>query len=232
VESLLARLDLLHNSLWAEASRSVVLVLQGMDAAGKDGTIRRVLTGLNPQGCTVANFKVPTTTDLQHDYLWRVHRAMPPRGLVGVMNRSHYEDVVVARVLGLIDDARCEQRFRHIREFERMLADEGTAMVKVFLHISKDEQRARLQERIDMPEKRWKFRFDDLESRARWDDFQRQYDEALTATSTDWAPWYIVPAAHKWVRAVAVGSILVNVFERLDPQIPDAIDGLDGLVVP
>jgi PPK2 family polyphosphate:nucleotide phosphotransferase len=225
------RLDELHNRLWAEAKRCVVLVLQGMDAAGKDGTIRRVLTGLNPQGCHVVSFKAPTDTELGHDYLWRVHGALPSRGLLGVMNRSHYEDVVAARVLGFVDHDRCEQRFRHIREFERMLVDEGTTIVKVFLHISNEEQRARLQARIDDPEKNWKFHHADLEVRARWGEYQQRYEEAITATSTDWAPWYVVPADHKWVRDVAVAQLLVDVFERLDPRIPDPEAGLEGVVV-
>ena len=228
---LLGRLDDLHNRLWAEARRSVVLVLQGMDAAGKDGTIRRVLTGLNPQGCSVVNFKVPTELQRAHDYLWRVHAALPARGILGVMNRSHYEDVVAARLEGAVDDEQCEQRHRHIREFERMLVDEGTVVVKVFLHISKDEQRARLQARIDDPEKNWKFRHADLEVRARWDDYQARYEEAITATSTDWAPWYVVPADHKWVRDVAVAQLLVDELTRLDPRIPPPEDGLEGVVV-
>ena len=230
-EQLLVVLDALHNRLWAEAKRSVVLVLQGMDAAGKDGTIRRVLTGLNPQGCDVVNFKVPSDLQLAHDYLWRIHAALPARGLLGVMNRSHYEDVVAARVLGLIDDDQRHRRFRHIREFERMLDDEGTTLVKVFLHISKEEQRARLQERIDDPTKNWKFRRADLEVRAHWDEYQVAYEEAISETSTDWAPWYVVPADHKWVRDVAVAHLLVDVFQRLDPQIPDPEPGLEGLVV-
>jgi len=231
VTELQSRLDVLHNHLWAEAKRSVVLVLQGMDAAGKDGTIRRVITGLNPQGCTVTNFKVPTDVALAHDYLWRVHNSMPVRGILGVFNRSHYEDVVAARINGVVDEQQCEQRYRHIREFERMLLDEGTTMVKVFLHISKEEQRARLQERIDDPEKNWKFRRSDLEVRARWDEYQQCYEEAITATSTDWAPWYVVPADHKWVRDVAVAEALVDVFGRLDPEIPDPEPGLEGMIV-
>ncbi len=231
VLELQARLDELHNRLWAEAKRSVVLVLQGMDAAGKDGTIRRVITGLNPQGCSVTNFKIPTDVALAHDYLWRVHNAMPARGILGVFNRSHYEDVVAARITGVVDTKRCEQRYHHIREFERMLGDEGTTMVKVFLHVSKDEQRRRLQERIDDPEKNWKFHRSDLEVRARWDEYQQVYEEAITATSTDWAPWYVVPADHKSVRDVAVGEALLEVFERLDPRIPDPEPGLEGVIV-
>jgi PPK2 family polyphosphate:nucleotide phosphotransferase len=231
LEGLAVRLDTLHNRLWAEAQRSVVLVLQGMDAAGKDGTIRRVLTGLNPQGCEVVNFKQPTSVALQHDYLWRVHNACPARGILGVMNRSHYEDVVTARALDVIDDEHRAQRFRHIREFERMLTEEGTTVVKVFLHISKDEQRVRLQERIDDPEKNWKFRKEDLDVRAQWDAYQELYEEAITSTSSRWAPWYVVPGDHRWVRDIAVASILVEVFERLGPRIPEPEPGLEGLVV-
>ena len=231
VDRLLTRLDELHNRLWAEAQRAVLLVLQGMDAAGKDGTIRRVLTGLNPQGCQVANFKEPTTRDLAHDYLWRIHENCPARGILGVMNRSHYEDVVTARLIGVVDDASVERRYRHIREFERMLVEEGTSVVKVFLHISKDEQRARLQARIDDPDKNWKFRTSDLETRKRWDEYQETYEAAISATSTEWAPWYVVPADHKWVRDVAVATLLVDVLERLDPRIPDPEPGLEGLVV-
>ena len=228
---LLEALDELHDRLWAEARRSVVLVLQGMDASGKDGTIRRVLTGLNPQGCSVVNFKVPTDIDTAHDYLWRVHAATPAHGILGVWNRSHYEDVVAARCNGAIDDERVQMRYRHIRSFERMLHEEGTSVVKVFLHISRDEQRARLQARIDDPAKNWKFRSSDLEARDRWDDYQLRYEEAVTATSTDWAPWYVVPSDHKWVRDVAVASLLIDVLRGLDPQIPDPEPGLEGLVV-
>jgi PPK2 family polyphosphate:nucleotide phosphotransferase len=224
-------LEGLHNRLWAEARRSVVLVLQGMDASGKDGTIRRVLTGLNPQGCSVVNFKEPTTQDFAHDYLWRIHANTPARGILGVWNRSHYEDVVTARCLGVIDDRQCRRRYRQIRAFERMLTDEGISVVKVFLHISKDEQRARLQARIDDPTKNWKFRHSDLESRRHWDEYQQRYDEAISATSTGWSPWYVVPGDHKWVRDVAVASLLVDVFHALDPQIPDPEGDLEGIVV-
>ena len=228
---MLARLDELHNRLWAEARRAVLLVLQGMDASGKDGAIRRVLTGLNPQGCEVVNFKEPTTRDLAHDYLWRVHERCPPRGILGVMNRSHYEDVVTARLIGVVDDDQCRRRYRHIREFERMLTDEGTTVVKVFLHISKDEQRARLQARIDDPEKNWKFQASDVEARRHWDWFQERYDDVIGATSSEWAPWFVVPADHKWVRDVAIATLLVDVLEHLDPQIPAPTEDLRGIVV-
>lgn len=230
-QELLEVLDGLHNRLWAEASRAVILVLQGMDAAGKDGTIRRVLTGLNPQGCSVVNFKEPTTIDFAHDYLWRIHAHTPARGILGVWNRSHYEDVVTARCIGAIDERQCRKRYRQIRDFERMLTEEGISVVKVFLHISKEEQRARLQARIDDPAKNWKFRHSDIEARKHWDQYQAQYEEAIGATSTGWAPWYVVPSDHKWVRDVAVAELLVDVFGRLDPRIPEPESDLEGLVV-
>jgi PPK2 family polyphosphate:nucleotide phosphotransferase len=216
----LAELDELHNRLWAESTRSVLLVLQGVDAGGKDGTIRRVLSGLNPQGCEVVSFKEPTVVERAHDYLWRVHAACPVRGKLGVFNRSHYEDVLAARILGLVDAAECRRRYRQIRDFERLLVEEGTTPVKVCLHISKDEQRARLQERLDDPAKSWKFRMSDLDTRTHWDELMAAYEEALTETSTDVAPWYVVPADHKWVRDAVVAELLVRTFRSLDPRIP------------
>jgi PPK2 family polyphosphate:nucleotide phosphotransferase len=231
LQAVVAEVATLHDRLWAEASRAVLLVLQGMDASGKDGTISHVLTGLNPQGCRVSSFKVPTTTELAHDYLWRVHAACPSRGELGVFNRSHYEDVVVVRVNGLVPEAIWKRRFEHIRAFERALVDEGTAIVKVFLHISRDEQRKRLQERLDNPEKRWKFRLGDLGDRKRWDDFTEAYEDAIRETSTDWAPWHVVPADHNWVRNLAVSEILLAMLERLGPQLPPPEPGLDGIEV-
>ena len=231
VGDLLMRLDDLHDRLWAEAKRSVLLVLQGMDTAGKDGAIRKVLTGLNPQGCEVASFKAPGAEELAHDYLWRIHEQCPARGRLGVFNRSHYEDVIAAVLVGATTPEHAKLRYRQIREFERMLCDEGTTVVKVFLHISKEEQRKRLQARIDTPEKRWKFNEDDLEARRHWDDYVVLYETALTETSTDHAPWYVVPADHKWARDVAIATLLVDVFERLDPKIPEPDPGLDGLRV-
>lgn len=231
VAARLDELSMLQNRLWAESSRSLLLVLQGMDAAGKDGTIRRVLSGVNPQGCRVSSFKVPCEHELDHDYLWRVHAACPGRGEIGIFNRSHYEDVVTTHVLGLIDAEARERRLRHVREFERMLCDEGTTVVKVFLHISKSEQRERLQARVDDPEKRWKFRLEDLATRERWHDYQVAYEEAIDATSTDWAPWYVVPSDHKWVRDVAVASLLASTLAGLDPQPPQPTENIDGVVV-
>jgi PPK2 family polyphosphate:nucleotide phosphotransferase len=227
----LGELEELHGRLWAEGERSVLLVLQGVDTSGKDGTIRRVLSGLNPQGCSVTSFKTPTTLELERDYLWRVHNACPARGRLGVFNRSHYEDVVTARVLGIIDDDQHRRRYRHVREFEQMLSDEGTTLVKVYLHISREEQRRRLQARLDDPTKRWKFRPEDLEARSRWDAYQSAYEEAITETSTEIAPWWIVPANRKWVRDIAVAALLFETFRRLDPQFPPADASLDGVVV-
>jgi PPK2 family polyphosphate:nucleotide phosphotransferase len=217
---LVARLAMLQNRLWAESARAVLLVLQGLDASGKDGTIRKVLTGVNPQGCRVVSFKAPAGAELAHDYLWRVHANCPGRGELGIFNRSHYEDVVAVRVRGLAPDKVWRRRPGHIREFERLLSGEGTTVVKVYLHISREEQGKRLQERLDDPEKRWKFRPEDLDDRKRWDDFQAAYEDVLHETSSDWAPWHVVPADRKWVRNVAVAELLVDTLERMDPKLP------------
>ncbi len=221
IAELVERLGVLHTRLYAEAKRSLLLVLQGMDASGKDGTIRTVFTGVNPQGCRVESFKVPTVTELAHDYLWRVHNACPARGEIVIFNRSHYEDVIAVRVRKLAPEKVWRPRYDHIRAFEQLLVEEGTAVVKVFLHLSRDEQRKRLQERLDNPEKRWKFRLGDLDDRALWDDFTAAYEETLHKTSTDRAPWYVVPADHNWSRNLAVAEILVAALERLDPKLPE-----------
>jgi PPK2 family polyphosphate:nucleotide phosphotransferase len=225
------RLGVLHSRLYAERARSVLLVLQGFDASGKDGTIRRVFTGLNPQGCVVESFKAPTELELAHDFLWRIHRALPVRGDIGIFNRSHYEDVVTARVLGVIDDRRRKLRYEHINAFEQMLVDEGTSIVKIFLHVGKEEQRERLQARLDDPEKRWKFDPADLDARAQWDRYTELYEDAITATSTTWAQWYVVPADHKWVSGLAAATILLHALEQLDPKTPNPKESVDGIVV-
>lgn len=221
----------LQRRLWAEDARAILLVLQGMDTAGKDSTIRRVLGTLNPHGVEVTGFGVPSDLERDHDYLWRIHRACPTRGMIGVFNRSHYEDVGVVRVNDWIDDAEAHRRFDQIRDFEAMLSANGTVIRKVWLHISKDEQRERLQERIDRPEKHWKFKRSDLDHRAQWDDYQRVYEEAITATSTDDAPWFVVPADRKWVRDVAVARMMVDTLRSMDPQPPPPDPDLAGLVV-
>jgi PPK2 family polyphosphate:nucleotide phosphotransferase len=231
LEQLRQRLAELQYRLWSEQRRSLLLVLQGLDTSGKDGVIRRVFTGVNPQGLRMASFRAPTETELAHDYLWRIRAQLPARGEIGVFNRSHYEDIVAVRIRRLAPEETWRRRAGHIREFERQLTDEGTTIVKVFLNVSKDEQRRRLQERIDDPEKRWKFRKGDLEDRARWDEFVAAYEEAVTETSTEWAPWYVVPADRNWVKALAVAELLVETLERLDPRFPPAEEGIEGLVV-
>jgi PPK2 family polyphosphate:nucleotide phosphotransferase len=231
LEKLVEELADLHNRLWAEASRSVLLILQGLDASGKDGTIRHILTGVNPQGCRIVSFKPPSETELAHDYLWRVHANCPARGELGIFNRSHYEDIVAVRVRGLAAKHVWSRRAHHVREFERVLVDEGTRVVKVFLHVSKDEQRARLQERLDDPAKRWKFQPGDLDDRKLWDDYTAAYEDTIAATSTEWAPWYVVPADHNWVRNTAVASVLVAALKEMDPRLPAPVEGLRGVSI-
>ncbi len=231
LEEVKARLDVLQQRLYAEGRRSVLLVLQAMDAAGKDGTIRSILSGLNPAGVSVTNFGVPGGPEAEHDYLWRAHAAAPAKGRIEVFNRSHYEDVLVVRVRGFAPKSVWSRRFEHIREFEDLLVDEGTTVVKCFLHVSLDEQRQRLQERIDDPEKRWKFRKGDLDDRALWPEYTKAYEEALRQTSTDKAPWYVVPADRNWVRNLAVAKILLHHLQRIDPKLPEPEEGIEGLVV-
>ena len=228
---LTARLADLQIRLWAESRQKLLVVLQAMDTGGKDGTIRHVFSGVNPQGVRVWSFGVPNDVELAHDYLWRVHRLTPGNGAITVFNRSHYEDVLVVRVRGLVPEHRWRKRFDHIVQFERMLVDEGTTIVKVFLHISEDEQRKRLQARLDEPDKRWKFAAGDLESRKRWDDYTEAYEDALTSTSTVDAPWYVVPADRKWYRNLVVSSILIRTLQDMDPQYPESSPELDGLVI-
>ena len=231
LDELRVKLEVLQQRLYSESRRSVLLVLQGLDASGKDGVISTVFEGLNPQGCRVVSFKAPTSTELGHDYLWRVHAALPTRGEIGIFNRSHYEDVVAVRMLELAPERVWKRRPGHIVEWERMLVDEGTTILKVFLNVSKEEQRVRLQERIDDPEKRWKFRLRDLDVRARFDDYVAAYEDVIAETSTDHAPWYVVPADRNWVKATAVAALLVDALERIDPQLPESEEGIEGLVV-
>jgi len=225
------RLDVLQRRLYAEGRRSLLFILQGLDASGKDGVVRSVLKDVSPQGCRVVSFKAPSSTELARDYLWRVHAQLPMRGELGVFNRSHYEDIVAVRMHELAPEEVWRRRPGHIREWERMLTDEGTTIVKVFLNVSKEEQRERLQARIDNAEKRWKFRRDDLEVRKRFDEYVAAYEEAITQTSTAWAPWYVVPADRNWVKAVASARLVVNALERIDPQLPPPEPGIEGLVV-
>jgi len=223
------RLRELQELLFAGHERKLLVVLQGMDTSGKDGTIRHVMGGFNPQGTRIASFGRPTTEELDHDYLWRVHRQVPGKGEVVVFNRSHYEDVLVVRVHSLVPKAVWRKRYDQINAFEEILAESGTVILKFFLHISKDEQRARLQARIDDPTKRWKFQHGDLEERELWDDYQRAYEDALFKTSTERAPWYIVPANQKWYRNYVVGLVVADALERLHMKYPEP--DLSGVVV-
>jgi PPK2 family polyphosphate:nucleotide phosphotransferase len=225
-----SRLSELQTALWAESKQKLLVVLQAMDSGGKDGAVRNVFRGVNPQGVRVFGFGVPTEHELAHDYLWRIHHVTPGNGMITVFNRSHYEDVLVVRVKDIVSENRWRKRYDHIVDFERLLADEGTTVVKLFLHISKEEQRQRLEARLQEPDKRWKFNVGDLEDRKLWDDFQEAYEDAITRTSTDGAPWYVIPADRKWYRDLAVSSILIETLERMDPQFPPESD-LEGVVV-
>lgn len=216
-----AALQGLQERLWAEGKRSILVVLQGMDTSGKDGVIRHVFGPLNPQGVGVVGFKQPTPPELAHDFLWRVHAHAPARGRIVVFNRSHYEDVLVVRVHGLVERDVWSGRYEEINGFERLLARSGATILKFFLHISREEQRERLQARVDDPAKRWKWSHGDLDERKRWGDYMVAYEEALSRCSTDHAPWYVVPADRKWYRNWVVSSIVRRALESMDPRPPE-----------
>jgi PPK2 family polyphosphate:nucleotide phosphotransferase len=218
--TLLARLTDLQAAFYAEATRSLLIIIQGRDASGKDATIKAVCGAFNPQGCDVRSFKAPTSTELAHDYLWRAHHVVPPRRMIGVFNRSHYEDVLIGRVEKLATRAVWSKRFQQINDFERMLTECGTTIVKVCLHVSKGEQKRRLLERLADPKKGWKFSEDDLRARARWDDYTAAYRDMLSRCSTSWAPWYVIPADDKHARNYLVASVLTATLERLHPRYP------------
>lgn len=211
----------MQEKLYAEGTRAVLLILQAMDTAGKDSTIRSVTSGINPQGCRVYSFKVPSANELAHDFLWRVHAQVPRKGHIGIFNRSHYEDVLVVRVKKLAPSSVIEKRYDHINEFERLLHDHGTRVVKVMLHISKEYQLGRLRRRLIRPDKQWKFNPGDLKERARWDDYMDAYEIMLNRCSTEYAPWYVVPAEKQWFRNLVIGSLLLRTLRQMDPQIPD-----------
>ena len=225
------QLEALQELFYADGRHRLLVVLQATDTGGKDGTIRAVFEGVNPVGVKVASFKQPTPPELAHDYLWRVHPRVPGNGEITIFNRSHYEDVLVVRVRELVPPDRWQRRFDHIRAFEQLLADEGTTIVKFFLHISKEEQRERLQARIDDPSKHWKFSLGDLDERKRWDLYQEAYEEAISRTSTALAPWFVIPANRKWYRNLVVARILIETLERLDLRYPPAEADLTGLIV-
>ncbi|MCC9076295.1 polyphosphate kinase 2 family protein [Litorilinea aerophila] len=225
------RLEALQELLYAEGKHKVLIVLQAMDTGGKDGTIRHVFDGVNPQGVRVAAFKVPTPEELRHDYLWRVHKHTPGSGEIVIFNRSHYEDVLVVRVHNLVPPEVWQRRYEHIRQFEKLLADEGTTILKFFLHISPEEQKERLQARLDTPHKRWKFNKGDLAERKRWDEYMQAYADAIRETSISYAPWYIVPANRKWYRNLVVSQVIVDALEALDMRYPEAEPGLESITI-
>jgi PPK2 family polyphosphate:nucleotide phosphotransferase len=222
LEALGGRLQELQNSLWAEHRRRVLIVLQGMDTAGKDGTIAHVFERVNPLGVRAVAWKAPSAEQLDHDFLWRIHAQVPAAGEIVIFNRSHYEDVLVARVDKLVPREVWQARYRQINDFERLLCETGTTVLKFFLHIDSDEQKKRLEERLADPAKRWKLSREDLRDRRRWDDYTAAYEDALRRTSTALAPWYVVPANKKWYRNLVVASVLVRALERLHPEVPPA----------
>jgi PPK2 family polyphosphate:nucleotide phosphotransferase len=226
------RIEEFQQKLYAQGAQALLIVLQAMDTGGKDGTIRKVFEGVNPQGVQVTSFKAPTADELAHDFLWRVHRYTPPKGYIGIFNRSHYEDVLIVRVNKLVPDNVWEARYDHINNFERLLAESGTRILKFYLHISKDEQKERLQSRLDNPDKNWKFERGDLAVRERWDDYMDAYQDAITRCNTDYAPWYVIPANHKWFRDLVVSRIIADTLQDMKPVFPKPEAGLDQVVIP
>jgi PPK2 family polyphosphate:nucleotide phosphotransferase len=225
------RLELLQERLWAANGPKMLVVLQGLDTSGKDGTIRHVFEGVNPLGVRVAAFKAPTEPELAHDFLWRVHPHVPGKGEMVIFNRSHYEDVLAARVRGFVSREVWKLRYRQINDFEQLLAETGTTILKFFLHIDREEQKERLEARLNDPEKRWKFRLGDLEDRRRWDEYLRAYEDVLEKTSHKHAPWYVVPANKKWFRNLLVARVLVDALEKLDLRQPEPEEDLSGVVI-
>ena len=226
-----SRLEKLQELLYAQGRHKVLIVIQATDTGGKDGTIRHVFDKVNPQGVKVASFKKPTDLELAHDYLWRIHKHAPAAGEITIFNRSHYEDVLVVRVHDLVSPKKWGRRYDHINNFEEMLADEGTTILKFFLHISKDEQRERLRDRINEPDKNWKFDLGDLDERKLWSDYQAAFTTMLERTSTKQAPWYVIPADRKWFRNLLISEIVVDALEELDMSWPDPEPGIEGLVI-
>lgn len=223
------RLGELQELLFAEHAHKLLIVLQGMDTSGKDGVVRHVFDHVNPQGVNVVSFKVPTTVELEHDYLWRVHQRVPALGEITIFNRSHYEDVLTVRVHGKISRDECERRYRQIVEFERMLVEEGTTILKFFLHVSKDEQLRRLEHRVADPRKHWKFSYGDIRERAYWHDYQEAYAELLEKTSTKRARWHAIPSDRKWYRNLAVARVIVATLEGMKMRYPESPIDLDAL---
>jgi PPK2 family polyphosphate:nucleotide phosphotransferase len=231
LELLAERLATLQEVLYAQGKHRLLIVLQAMDTAGKDSTIAHVFDNVNPQGVKVVSFKTPTPPELAHDYLWRVHPHVPGNGEIVIFNRSHYENVLIVRVHQLAPKAVWKRRYDHINAFEKMLVDEGTTILKFFLHISKEEQRNRLQARLDEPEKQWKFDIGDLAERKLWDEYQAAYAEAIQRTNTEYAPWYIVPSDRKWYRNLAIAQTIVQAIEALKPTYPPVAIPVGGIVI-
>jgi PPK2 family polyphosphate:nucleotide phosphotransferase len=231
IEKHLEKLRKLQGLLYAEAKRALLVVFQAMDAGGKDGAIEHVFSGLNPQGCSVTSFKAPSHEELAHDYLWRIHIATPRRGIIGIFNRSHYESVLVERVKKLVPKEVWSKRYDHINAFEKLLADEGTVILKFFLHISREEQKKRLEARLQDPTKNWKFSPLDLEERKRWDEYMDAYQDALEKCSTEDAPWFAVPSDHKWFRNWVISDTIVRTLEDMDMKYPDPMPGIDKIKV-
>jgi PPK2 family polyphosphate:nucleotide phosphotransferase len=227
----IARIDELQDILWAQGRHAVMAVFQAMDAGGKDGTMKRVFGPVDPLGLMATSFKKPTDKELAQDYLWRVHQAVPPRGMIGLFNRSHYEDVLIVRVHALAPPEKIEQRYDQINAFEKHLAENNVTILKFFLNISKEEQKERLQDRINDPTKRWKFNPADLNERKLWKQYMSAYELALTRCSTPWAPWYVIPADRNWYRNALVARIVRTTLEELNPKYPPALKGIEKLVV-
>lgn len=226
------RISGLQERLYAENKQGLLIVLQAMDTGGKDGAIKHVFRGVNPQGCRVSSFKAPSAEEANHDFLWRYHKSAPARGRVGIFNRSHYEDVLIVRVKDLVPEDVWRPRYGLINDFEKSLASSGITVLKFFLHISKDEQKRRLQSRLDDPEKRWKFSSADLKERAYWNDYQRAFEDAITECSTEHAPWHVVPANKKWYRNLVVARVIADTLEAMDPRYPEAEADLEGVTIP
>lgn len=217
--------------LYAEGQQKLLIVLQALDAGGKDSTIRQVFQGVNPQGVRVHSFKVPTAEELAHDFLWRIHKVTPAAGMVGIFNRSHYEDVLVVRVENLVPKEVWQPRYEHINCFEKLLADSRTRILKFYLHISADEQKERLQDRLDDPSKNWKFDKGDLKKRQQWSAYRLAYEEALAKTNTAYAPWYVIPSDQKWYRNLAIARVLIHTLYQMNPQLPPVTEDLSQIVI-
>ena len=226
------RIQDLQSKLYAENKKGLLIVLQAMDTGGKDGAIKHVFSGVNPQGCRVSSFKAPNPEEANHDFLWRYHKSAPAVGRIGIFNRSHYEDVLVVRVKDLVPEEVWRPRYALINNFEWNLTQNNISVIKFYLHISKDEQKRRLESRLADPDKRWKFSTNDIKERAYWEDYQRAFEDAISETSTDFAPWFVIPANKKWYRNLVIARAIADTLEAMDPNFPPAEAGLDKISIP